>query len=122
MRASTIYCNMRVRIGLCLLAVCWPLLATAAPAFASDPHACCRRDGKHHCATMASSTESGPSVRSACPYSNRTLKFAGTRSSRSTVLIASPQLIAIDAVQSISSIEVQDHLPLIRTSRGPPLA
>ena len=64
---------MRRALAILLMAVfSFPLISPAL--FASDAEsnlpACCRRDGKHHCAMMASESESpsGPSLQAArCP-------------------------------------------------------
>lgn len=75
-----------LRIGMCLLALCWPLLATAAPVLTSVPpsHACCRRNGEHHCERPPSSDTS---IGAVCPQAGKRLKFAGAKSARPQLLV-----------------------------------
>lgn len=114
--------KMRVRIGLCLLAVCWPLLATAAPLFASDPHACCRRDGKHHCAAVSASPDANPAVRANCPYSDHVSHFAGARSARPAPLVKIESSPKVEVLASISHVSPQLAESVPSSSRAPPLA
>src|SRR5690348_5679571 len=83
---------MRVRIGICLVALCWPLLATAAPGLVRTPpaHACCRRDGAHHCESPAAHPSS-TAVSAVCRYSGRQLKFAAPKVARLVTPVQPPQ-------------------------------
>src|SRR5689334_20763178 len=114
---------MRVRIGICLLALCWPLLATAAPGLghSSPTHACCRRDGAHHCDSPASHPTS-TTVAAVCRYSGRQLKVAGPTVARPVAPVRAPQSANAEQLLFASCV-IASHgdLPVL-SSRGPPLA
>src|ERR1051326_3750303 len=113
---------MRVRIGICLLALCWPLLATAAPSLVSAPaHACCRRDGAHHCDTP-SERNAVTTVSTRCPQSGQHLDFPGARSARPAALVALPQSPASSEIVSLRLGPAVSTDRLISSSRAPPLA
>src|SRR5512143_1569985 len=102
---------MRVRIGVCLLALCWPLLATAAPVLTADSTpACCRRDGAHHCAAPASS---GPTVSAVCPYAAHPLKFSGAKAARPAALLVISRSSVGSAVALATRTAAQDRQSLL---------
>src|SRR5450759_2638786 len=111
---------MRVRIGICLLALCWPLLATAAPALAPAPaHACCRRDGAHHCGKPAPPDSA---VSTICPHSGQRLKFAGSKSAPPVSLLPLQRsLVADRIIPAPFANATRNHSPIL-SSRAPPLA
>jgi hypothetical protein len=114
---------MRVRIGICLLALCWPLLVTAAPAFVSSAptHACCRREGAHHCQSPAPH-ESTTTVAAVCPQSGKRLKFAGAKSGRPVVLVPIARSQSDDAVAPHMASKALLSDVRVLPARAPPLA
>lgn len=116
------------RILASLLVVLFGFSLIAQALFASDPDsnlpACCRRNGKHHCAMMTRSGESsGPVLLAArCPAfpsvnaipSSQTAGLPGSSSSTRIALeMQSPSLIGIQAHSRISYSQAGQK-------RGPP--
>jgi hypothetical protein len=111
-----------------LLIALFGLLAVS-PALASDPEsnlpACCRRAGKHHCMTVATSgSSSGPAIQSGgtCPY------FPGSLATASNldafVVVASQAVSAPPARHAALRLTAQTSGLLSRhpsnQKRGPP--
>lgn len=134
--ASGIYPHMRVtgvsgkrgsglvgwlRIGLCLLALCWPLLATAAPVLISPApaHACCRRNGEHHCGMPASSSTA---VSPVCKYSGRQPKFAASNAFRPVTPVGLGQSLTAEEFLPGPRIFVTRTDSFVLSSRAPPRA
>ncbi len=114
---------MRVRIGICLLAVAaatWPLLAAAAPGLVPESApACCRRDGEHHC---GKATPAETAVTGVCPYAGRQQKFAGVKSARPSGLIVLSRWVGSRAIPFSATRALPHFDPSQASSRAPPFA
>src|SRR5215469_2725837 len=98
------------------------LLGPIAPPFFSAPapvHACCRRNGRHHCAAPAQS-DGFSSVAAICPYR----RSAALLSHSTTALRIAAQTLLLNANWSDStpfpSPRVSQNSSLVPPKRGPP--
>lgn len=118
---------MRRVLALLLLALfTFPLIA---PVFAEDAEwqlpACCRRDGKHHCAMFSNMETQGPAVqaiRPNCPYYPATTAFPAKGN---FAILRNLQLIfasvrAGPAVPARMEAQYRNPFSRSRQKRGPP--
>jgi hypothetical protein len=109
-------------------------IALISPMLSADPEsklpACCRRDGKHHCAMMdmldAQESSGGPTAKSVpgkCPYYPKA--SAAPAYSKTVILKASEaiftSLISLPAVHTQTEALYRVSYSRTRQKRGPPI-
>jgi len=92
--------------------------------------ACCRRDGKHHCASMEKAHQqqppSGPSVKAVRQCTNFP-KADGVRAFSNSILVSAPQaffalIVSHPAVQPQTEARQRISFSRSRQKRGPPIS
>jgi len=108
-----------------LLQVCLIVFGVAAPSLLAQPSqdvpACCRRDGKHHCAMHVAATENGPTVQSQapdCPYRSQASQTNRTQGIPLQHVVS--VFLRTEVLESAPSIFEACHRVTRTTGRSPP--
>lgn len=115
----------RLTPAMALLQVCLIVFGVVAPSLLGQPSqdvpACCRRDGKHHCAMHMAATENGRTVQSQspdCPYRSQARQTNRTQGIPLQHVVT--VLLRTEVLESTPSIFETCHRVTLTTGRSPP--